>query len=53
MALGRASIARRRRRTSYAKLVGKGTALDELRAQTSVRFKRPGRRRDEAGAAPA
>lgn len=37
----------------FAKLAGKGTALDELRAQASVRFKAQGRRRDDAGTVPA
>lgn len=37
----------------FAKLAGKGAALDELRAQASVRFKGQGRRRDEPGAVPA
>ncbi len=30
----------------FAKLAGKGTALDELRAQASVRFARQGRRKE-------
>jgi len=37
----------------YAKLAGKGAALDELRAQASVRFKGMGRHRNEAGSLPA
>ncbi|WP_374480472.1 hypothetical protein [Zoogloea sp.] len=37
----------------FAKLAGKGTALDELRAQASTRFKGQSRRRDETGAVPA
>jgi len=37
----------------YAKVAGKGAALDELRAQASVRFRGMGRQRKEAGALPA
>ncbi|MCK6387395.1 hypothetical protein [Zoogloea sp.] len=37
----------------FAKLAGKGTALDELRAQARVRFARQGKRKGAEGSDPA
>ncbi len=37
----------------YAKLAGKGAALDELRAQARVRFARQGKRKGTEGSDPA